>query len=191
MAAGFVGFASKLETMTIDGFVQKFSSDVHQAARYMTGQTCEVALQGLFDLHRRHACQVSGVMDAKLKQSISLVRKGMLPDNCLISMVARCEHRDIQKLLKVGKTGKAREKSGKMKRRVSSELTPRQQEAYTLVHVGGKTPQQAAIEMRCTAQNVYKLLGQAEAKVKAKQARSIDHGKAQKIPTDKRGQPLI
>ena len=41
-------------------------------------------------------------------------------------------------------------KAKKRRRRVSSELTSREEEAYTLVHVQGKTAQQAAIEMRCT-----------------------------------------
>jgi hypothetical protein len=50
MAAGFVGFANNLESMTVDGFVQKFSSNVHEIARYMPNQRHEIVLKSLFDL---------------------------------------------------------------------------------------------------------------------------------------------
>ncbi len=103
MAVGFVGFANSLESMTVDNFVQKFSSDVHEIARYISNQKYEVTLKNIFDLHYRHAVKVDKVMDAKCKENISLVRKGMLPNNCLINMVLRGEHRDIGKLFEKSK----------------------------------------------------------------------------------------
>ena len=74
------------------------------------------------------------------------------------------------------------------RRRVSSELSEREKEAYQLVHVQGKTPNQAAIEMNCSKQNVSNLLKKAEAKIKAKCSRSINWDKTQKLPEDERGQ---
>jgi predicted DNA-binding protein (UPF0251 family) len=74
------------------------------------------------------------------------------------------------------------------RRRVSSELSEREKEAYRIVHVQGKTPNQAAIEMNCSKQNVSNLLKKAEAKIKAQRSRSINWDKTQKLPEDKRGQ---
>jgi predicted DNA-binding protein (UPF0251 family) len=77
------------------------------------------------------------------------------------------------------------------KRKVSSELTKRESEAYRLVYIEGKTPQQAKIEMRCSLQNIYKLLNKAEVKVDALQSRSVNLAKAQSLPKDRRGQENI
>jgi len=79
-------------------------------------------------------------------------------------------------------------KTKKRKRKISSELTKAEREVFQLVHIQGKTPKQAAIEMRCTKQNVSQLLKKAEMKIKAQQSRSISLTKAQKLPEDKRGQ---
>jgi len=84
--------------------------------------------------------------------------------------------------------GYIKKKIKKRNKKVSSDLTPRQTEVYTLIHIQGKTQIQAAIEMRCSEQNVSKLLKKAEMKIKAQQSRSINLSKAQKLPEDKRGQ---
>jgi len=87
--------------------------------------------------------------------------------------------------------GYTKKKLKQRKRKVSSELTLRETEAFTLIHVQKKTQQQAAIEMSCKVQNVSKLLKKAEAKVKARNSRSINLSKAQKLPEDRRGQTNI
>lgn len=79
----------------------------------------------------------------------------------------------------------------KRMRKISSELTKRENEAYQLVHIGGKTPKQAAIEMRCSPQNISNLLKKAEAKVNARQSRSVNLAKAYPLPKDRRGQTNI
>jgi DNA-binding CsgD family transcriptional regulator len=94
----------------------------------------------------------------------------------------------VEKLEHLGYTKK---KSKKRNIKVSSDLTPKETEVFTLIHVNKKTQQQAAIEMRCTPQNVSKLLKKAEAKMKARNSRSINLSKAQKLPEDKRGQTSI
>jgi predicted DNA-binding protein (UPF0251 family) len=85
------------------------------------------------------------------------------------------------------KLGLLRKKVRK-RRKVSSELSKREIEAYQLVHVQNKTRSQAAIEMRCSKQNVSNLLKKAEAKIKAQRSRSINWDKTQKLPEDERGQ---
>jgi DNA-binding CsgD family transcriptional regulator len=76
-------------------------------------------------------------------------------------------------------------------RKVSSELTKKETEAYQLVRVSGKTPKQAAIEMQCSPQNVSKLLRKAEVKVNAQNSRSVNLDKAKPLPKDRRGQENI
>lgn len=84
--------------------------------------------------------------------------------------------------------GYTKKKLKRRKRNVSSELTPKETEVFTLIHVQKKTPQQAAIELRCSKQNISKLLKKAEAKIKAQRSRSINWDKTQKLPEDNRGQ---
>jgi predicted DNA-binding protein (UPF0251 family) len=87
--------------------------------------------------------------------------------------------------------GYTKRKTKKRNIKVSSNLTIKETEVWTLIYVNKKTQQQAAIEMRCTPQNVSKLLKKAEAKMKAQNSRSINFSKAQKLPEDRRGQTNI
>lgn len=92
---------------------------------------------------------------------------------------------------KLQQLGLLKKKAKTRKRRISSELSEREQEAFQLVHVQNKTAKQAAIEMRCTPQNVSQLLKKAETKIEARTSRSINFAKTQKLPEDKRGQVLL
>lgn len=104
MAARFVGLATKIETMTIDGFIQYFSSDVHEIVKYMEGQGVEEKFRKLFALHQRHAEKVNKVIETKCQENISALRKGILPESCLVSMVARGEHlKGRESIIKVEK----------------------------------------------------------------------------------------
>jgi len=58
-------------------------------------------------------------------------------------------------------------KVNKSKRRKTADLTPRQREAYILIHQQTMTLEEAAVRMECTKQNVSQLLLRAEQKVKA------------------------
>lgn len=87
--------------------------------------------------------------------------------------------------------GYTKRKTKKRNIKVSSDLTPKETEVFQLVFVQGKTQKQAAYEMRCKPQNVSKLLKKAETKMKARNSRSINLSKAQKLPEDRRGQTNI
>jgi DNA-binding CsgD family transcriptional regulator len=76
-------------------------------------------------------------------------------------------------------------------RRKSSQLTRREQKVYGLVYVEGKTPSQAAYELGCSPQNVSQLLKKAEMKLGLRRSRSVNVGKARRLPEDKRGQVVI
>ena len=92
---------------------------------------------------------------------------------------------------KLKELGLLKKKVKRKKRKVSSELTPKETEVYNLIHIQKKTQQQAAIEMRCTPQNISKLLTKAEEKIKAKSSRSVSLKKAQRLPEDRRSQVNI
>lgn len=103
-------------------------------------------------------------------------------------MIYRLEHLDVGKHLAKKKEKAASKEVKKRKRRVSSELTHRQEEVYQLINGRGLTPKEAAIELQCSPQNISNLLKKAEKKVNAKRSRSINLAKAQRLPTDERGQ---
>lgn len=92
---------------------------------------------------------------------------------------------------KLKELGYLKKKPKRKKKNVSSELTTKEAEAYSLVFVNGKTTAQAAMEMRCSTQNVYKLLKKAEVKMKLRTSRSVNFSKTTKLPEDKRGQTNI
>ncbi len=79
----------------------------------------------------------------------------------------------------------------KRKRKSSSELSERETEVYQIVIVNGKTQKQAAIELKCTPQNISKHLKNAEKKMAAMSSRSVSTERAQDLPHDKRGQETI
>ena len=147
------------------------------------------------------------VRDCKYDTGLRLRGQGRYGQDVLLFFVKKCPHardallrgelppypwRTTQVTVTSGTVAQRqrRKKKGK-KRGKSSVPTKRQEEAYTLVHGQGKTPQQAALEMDCSPQNVYKLLREAEIKVKAAQSRSVNFSKMQKLPTDRRGQETI
>jgi hypothetical protein len=111
MAAGYVGFATQLEGMTRDSFVRRFSSDVYQITKYVGTEGQEVALNSLFHLHQRQVRGINMVMDRQVKAHIPAIRRGVLPDTCLVSMVAAKKHLDIGQMLK--ERGEGPKKHGK------------------------------------------------------------------------------
>ncbi|MFX0198512.1 MAG: hypothetical protein ACFFCW_20525 [Candidatus Hodarchaeota archaeon] len=122
MAAGFAGFATRLDRMTLDDFVIRYSSEVHEITGYIPSVSREEAMRALFKLHRRHAQKVNGVLDASIAENISSIRKGLLPDTCLLSMVARKEHLDIDKLFKKRKEAGKKHAKGELEKKVSNLL---------------------------------------------------------------------
>ena len=100
MAAGFAGFSTLIERMTIDDFVIKYSSEIHEIARHILSISREETKRAVFNLHRRHAQKVNGVLDAAIASNKSSIRKGTLPDTCLISMVAAKKHLNVGRMPK-------------------------------------------------------------------------------------------
>ncbi|MBW8016251.1 MAG: helix-turn-helix transcriptional regulator [Planctomycetes bacterium] len=77
------------------------------------------------------------------------------------------------------------------KRKASPDLSQRETDIYRMVYAENKTPMEVAITFKCTAQNIYKHLHNAEKKLAAKNSRSISTERSQDLPHDKRGQESI
>lgn len=122
MAAGFVGFANFIGGITPDSFVRKFSSEVHEIAKYIKTDSTDVALKSLFYLHQRHANSVNGVIDTQLKENVSNIRKGVLPDTCLLSMVAGKKHLQVEQMLKIQKDKPKKHSKGDLDIQVQKQL---------------------------------------------------------------------
>ena len=100
--------------------------------------------------------------------------------------------RTMSGLVKLFGSSEAPKKTARRKPRFRSpELTPRQLQAFRLIHVRGLTRRQAANEMGCTAQNAGELNRKAEAKVEAGKSRSISSTKTIRLPTDADGQVMV
>lgn len=178
MAERYVGTANKIEDITdAEEFCIEFG-EVLDVLRYVEGNA-DKAAERVFGLYKRHVRQVLRVLDDVRAKHVKDIRKGKLPNGCLLAMV-RGEHR----------TDKPPRKGGR-RRRKSAELTPRQEKAYHLIHVRGLTLEQAALEMGCTKQNVQQRLKEAEIKMKAAQSRSVSASKTQALPTDDDGQIIV
>jgi hypothetical protein len=109
MGLDFVGFAGGMELLTLEGFVQRYSSELHEIAGYMRIPR-EMAYKELYGLHRRHAEQVNRVLDAKLSENIASIRSGRLHVDCLLRAVARGDHLAAGRQSRTAGGGKPRPK---------------------------------------------------------------------------------
>jgi 7-cyano-7-deazaguanine synthase in queuosine biosynthesis len=103
MAAGFAGFANRVEGMTKEGFASAYMQEALEIARYMGCGDRQQYVEEIFDLHRRHARQVNGVTDGKLKANAGEMRRGVLPDTCLIQLVASRKHLNVGRIARGGR----------------------------------------------------------------------------------------
>jgi len=70
--------------------------------------------------------------------------------------------------------------------RLSSQISDKEKQVWSAIHIQKKTIAQAAFEFKCTTQNVYKHLKNAERKIKFQGSRSANT--KQRLPEDERGQ---
>lgn len=172
----------EIPTMTDIEFFAKYG-DVSRAIRYMKGRSDDLA-EKIFSLYKRNGEQVQRAIKNAVEYYSEDFGKGHLPDRCLFGQLFGTK---IPEEIISDASKKARRK----KRRVSSQLSQREQEVFQLVRVRGLSQKQAAIEMQCSPQNVSQLLKKAEEKVKAQTFRSVSLEKAQQLPRDKRSQVSI
>ena len=114
MAVGFVRFANDVGDMTPESFVRKFSSEVHEIARYVPGaENADMALKSLFLLHQRHSESVTNVMAQQIAKSSLPLVKATLSATCLVRMVGAGLHVT---------TGQKKKRSGAGKKHGKGEL---------------------------------------------------------------------
>lgn len=140
-------------------------------------ESCEAAycLCGKIDRLIRKGCETEDELDDlesfKANAQAAILKLAGLVDSCLpnAGVVASSSRRRIQP--------------------ASSSLSAREQRIWALVYVQGKSLGQAAIELKCSRQNISKHLKNAEAKMKAKRSRSVAAGLP--LAHDNRGQASI
>jgi len=71
--------------------------------------------------------------------------------------------------------------------RLSTRLSEKEQQVWAAIHIQSKNIAQAAFEFKCTTQNVYKHLKNAERKMKVQGSRSANT-RHNRLPEDDRGQ---
>lgn len=89
MLAGYVETANQVERMTPVEFFSRFG-EAARAVRHLAGVAGSAAEAGrlVFDMYRRHARQVTGVIDQALGRHAAMLRRRELSPDCLLRLVA-------------------------------------------------------------------------------------------------------
>lgn len=86
MLAAFVETANEIERMDAQAFFANFG-EAFRVLKHVDGTPDAVAME-IFNLHRRHAKQVTGVIDTALASHAAAIRKRELPPTCLLRLVS-------------------------------------------------------------------------------------------------------
>ena len=86
MLASYVSTVSMVEVMTDQAFFAKFG-EAARAYRYFS-DPAHVAGEKIFDLYKRHAASVCGVLDREIANNASRIRANSLPPSCLLMIAA-------------------------------------------------------------------------------------------------------
>jgi hypothetical protein len=85
MIAAYLETANEIEKMNALQFFSRFG-EASRVLRHIPGSAEATAIQ-IFDLHRRHAKQVTGVIDQAFAKYGADIRKRALPPSCLLRLV--------------------------------------------------------------------------------------------------------
>ena len=83
---GCIRTRAEIECMEDTAFFVRYG-EVNRALRYLPGSTDEVARQ-ILDLHRRHAVEVGRVLEEEIRNRATELRRGDLPDDCMLVLIA-------------------------------------------------------------------------------------------------------
>jgi len=115
MAAGIAGFAIKVTGTSLNDFTLKNLSELIQISSHM-GIDREEAFRILYDLHHRHGIKVTEVITKEMEVHAEKMVKGLLPKHCLLSMIGRKEHLNIEQIT-TNEKGKTKRRPKKRKGR--------------------------------------------------------------------------
>ncbi|MGB7062821.1 MAG: 7-cyano-7-deazaguanine synthase [Candidatus Zixiibacteriota bacterium] len=93
MVESYVRTASEIEDMSDIDFFSHFG-ETNQAWPYLEGSVHDNA-QNLLDLHQRHSREVLGVLDKAVGDHAAEIRKGTLPDSCLLVLNLPVKYRTL------------------------------------------------------------------------------------------------
>jgi hypothetical protein len=85
LLAAYVELATRVDRMTPVEFFRKFG-EAGRALRHLPGRADEVARR-VYELYRRHAGQVNGVVDTAVAEHARAIREQTLPANCLVRLM--------------------------------------------------------------------------------------------------------
>jgi len=85
MLASYVETANEISTMTPVQFFSRFG-EASRVLRHLDGSPDIIAMK-VFELHQRHAKQVTHVVDGAIAANAAAIRKRQLPPNCLLRLV--------------------------------------------------------------------------------------------------------
>ena len=86
MLASYVSTVSKIEMMTDRAFFSAFG-EAARVYRYLSDPPA-AAGEKIFQLYKRHAVSVCGVLDKEIAKNASLIRANSLPPSCLLMIAA-------------------------------------------------------------------------------------------------------
>lgn len=92
MAIGFAAFALWAEDSAPDSFLREFPSEIAEIVAHYRPDDKKAGLKILHSLHQRYALQVNDVLSNMIAEHKRDFPKGLLPDACLLQMVAMKEH---------------------------------------------------------------------------------------------------
>lgn len=106
MAAGFVGFAQKVRTMSLEHFAQVFINELTEIKNGLSDNADRV-FTAVHALHQRHAAQLMGVVSDHIGIFRNTLSDGAYPDDCLLNMIATKQHLHPEEMLKEEDAGTA------------------------------------------------------------------------------------
>lgn len=140
MATGLVGSARRWGGMSRDGFVERFSSEVYEIAKYIGTDNTETGLNALFRLHQSHSKSVMKVMARQIEEQSCALALRKLPPTCLLRM--DLTEQDIVARKEAKRPGKEKHGKGKLNPEVKRllELHPKWNAVRIAEEIRNTTP---------------------------------------------------
>lgn len=95
MATGFASFALQVASLTPDSFLRKYPSEMAEIIGNLYPDKRK-GLSTVVSLHKRYASQINDVLTEMIANHSKDLTAGILPDTCLIQMVAMKKHLNVQ-----------------------------------------------------------------------------------------------
>ncbi len=122
MAAGFVGLAQKVKTMSLERFAQVFVNELADIKNGL-GESADHVFTNVHILHQRHARQLMGVVSDHIGIFKDEIGNGAYPDDCLLNMIVTKQHLHPQEMLEE-EAGAAMKSSARLKKSKSAKKPP-------------------------------------------------------------------